>query len=61
MAPFRRSWVLRLLGVVAVGSVAAALVLPHDAGAQAVQQAADVPTQLKQVKAALAAGPERAG
>jgi septal ring factor EnvC (AmiA/AmiB activator) len=43
-----------LLGVVAVGSVAAALVLPHDAGAQAVQQAADVPTQLKQVKAALA-------
>jgi septal ring factor EnvC (AmiA/AmiB activator) len=43
-----------LLGVVAVGSVAASLVLPHDAGAQAVQQAADVPTQLKQVKAALA-------
>jgi septal ring factor EnvC (AmiA/AmiB activator) len=54
MAPFRRSWVLRLLGVVAVGSVAASLVLPHDAGAQAVQPTADVPTQLKQVKAALA-------
>jgi len=43
-----------LLGVVVVGSVAASLVLSHDAGAQAVQQAADVPTQLKQVKAALA-------
>jgi septal ring factor EnvC (AmiA/AmiB activator) len=54
MAPFRRSWVLRLLGVVAVGSLAASLALPHDAGAQAVPQAADVPTQLKQVKAALA-------
>src|SRR5919108_4953897 len=54
MAPFRRSWVLRLLGVVAVGSVAASLVLPHDAGAQAVEPTADVPTQLKQVKAALA-------
>jgi septal ring factor EnvC (AmiA/AmiB activator) len=54
MAPFRRSWVLRLLGVVAAGSVAASLALPHDAGAQAVPQAADVPTQLKQVKAALA-------
>src|SRR6266508_1044158 len=58
MAPFRRSWVLRLLGVVAAGSVAASLVLPHYAGAQAAPQAApqaaDVPTQLKQVKAALA-------
>jgi septal ring factor EnvC (AmiA/AmiB activator) len=54
MAPFRRSWVLRLLGVVAAGSVAASLALPHGAGAQAVPQAADVPTQLKQVKAALA-------
>ena len=54
MAPFRRSWVLRLLGVVAAGSVAASLALPHDAGAQAAAQAADVPTQLKQVKAALA-------
>jgi septal ring factor EnvC (AmiA/AmiB activator) len=54
MAPFRRSWVLRLLGVVAAGSVAASLALPHDAGAQAAPQAADVPTQLKQVKAALA-------
>jgi septal ring factor EnvC (AmiA/AmiB activator) len=54
MAPFRRSWVLRLLGVVAAGSVAASLALPHYAGAQAVPQAADVPTQLKQVKAALA-------
>jgi septal ring factor EnvC (AmiA/AmiB activator) len=41
-----------LLGVVAVGSVA--LALPHYAGAQVAQQAADVPTQLKQVKAALA-------
>jgi septal ring factor EnvC (AmiA/AmiB activator) len=46
--------VLRLLGVVAVGSVAASLALPHYAGAQAAAQAADVPTQLKQVKAALA-------
>jgi septal ring factor EnvC (AmiA/AmiB activator) len=54
MAPFRRSWVLRLLGVVAAGSVAASLVLPHYAGAQAAPQTADVPTQLKQVKAALA-------
>jgi septal ring factor EnvC (AmiA/AmiB activator) len=54
MAPFRRSWVLRLLGVVAVGSVAASLALPHYAGAQAASTAADVPTQLKQVKAALA-------
>ena len=54
MAPFRRSWVLRLLGVVAAGSVAASLALPHDAGAQAAAPAADVPTQLKQVKAALA-------
>jgi septal ring factor EnvC (AmiA/AmiB activator) len=54
MAPLRRSWVLRLLGVVAAGSVAASLALPHDAGAQAAAQAADVPTQLKQVKAALA-------
>jgi septal ring factor EnvC (AmiA/AmiB activator) len=54
MAPFRRSWVLRLLGVVAAGTVAASLVLPHYAGAQAVEQTADVPTQLKQVKAALA-------
>jgi septal ring factor EnvC (AmiA/AmiB activator) len=50
MAPFRRSWVLRLLGVVAVGSVAASLILPHQAGAQA----ADVPSKLKQVKAVLA-------
>jgi septal ring factor EnvC (AmiA/AmiB activator) len=54
MAPFRRSWVLRLLGVVVVGSAAASLALPHYAGAQAAPQAADVPTQLKQVKAALA-------
>jgi septal ring factor EnvC (AmiA/AmiB activator) len=54
MAPFRRSWVLRLLGVVAVGSVAASLALPHYAGAQAAPPAADVPTQLEQVKAALA-------
>jgi septal ring factor EnvC (AmiA/AmiB activator) len=43
-----------LLGVVAVGSVAASLALPHYAGAQAAAPAADVPTQLKQVKAALA-------
>jgi septal ring factor EnvC (AmiA/AmiB activator) len=54
MAPFRRSWVLRLLGVVAVGSAAASLALPHHAGAQAAPQTANVPTQLEQVKAALA-------
>jgi septal ring factor EnvC (AmiA/AmiB activator) len=42
-----------LLGVVAVGSVVASLALPRYAGAQAAAQA-DVPTQLKQVKAALA-------
>jgi septal ring factor EnvC (AmiA/AmiB activator) len=54
MAPSRRTWVLRLLGVVAVGSIAASLILPLRAGAIAAQQAADVPTQLKQVKATLA-------
>jgi septal ring factor EnvC (AmiA/AmiB activator) len=43
-----------LLGVVAVGSAAASLALPHYAGAQAAPQTADVPTQLEQVKAALA-------
>jgi septal ring factor EnvC (AmiA/AmiB activator) len=43
-----------LLGVAIAGSLAASLALPHDAGAQAAPQAADVPTQLKQVKATLA-------
>jgi hypothetical protein len=51
MASSRRSWFLSILGTVAAGSVVASLLLPlHGAGAQ---EAADVPTQLKQIKAAL--------
>jgi hypothetical protein len=49
MASSRRAWFV--LGVVAAGSAVASLLLPlHGAGAQ---ESADVPTQLKQVKAAL--------
>jgi septal ring factor EnvC (AmiA/AmiB activator) len=51
MAPFRRSWVLRWLAVVAAGAAVAALLLPLRAGAQ---ETTDVPTQLKKVRAALA-------
>jgi septal ring factor EnvC (AmiA/AmiB activator) len=51
MAPFRRSWVLRWLAVVAAGAAVASLSLPLRAGAQ---QATDVPTQLEKIRATLA-------